>query len=171
MGFMPSERSRASTLLTYVLGGMNNAGEVITYEEMADLLELRTDDPRDIPNLVSGVVARVNKRLHLKGDWRHLSNVPTVGYRIATPDDLRTESIARQQHMVRTQAAAISATSKAIIHPDSTPAIRRQATDARAHQDALSIIIRKQNRQIRKSWPAHERSVVEPDALSDDFGY
>lgn len=168
MGFMPSERSRASTLLGFVKDHMVNAGDVITYDELAGLLDLRVDDVKEIPSTVSGVIARVNKRLHLNGDWRHLSNIPTVGYRVASPDDLRTETIARQQHMLRTHLAAMSATSKTLIHPDSTPAVRKQAADARAHQDALAVIMRKHNRQTRKVWPAHERSIVVDDSLLND---
>jgi hypothetical protein len=168
MAFTPSDNSRASILLAYVVSEMKEAGHTISYDDIATLIELEYADVSEVVTTISGVIATVNKRLARNGDWRHLFNIPNVGYRIAYPSDLRAEVVARHDHMVKTHNAAVRATNKAIIHPDSSAAERRQATDTLALQDSLATIMRKHNRQSRVTWPSSERPAVTAEMLDDD---
>jgi hypothetical protein len=159
MSFLPNESSRASIVLGFVKDHCHDAGQTITYSEMLGLVDVdaSVDDPT---LLLSGVVAEVNKRLHRDGDWRHLANVPTVGYRIASTDDLRSESFARMRRSERQQIANQRAIEKVIRHPDATPNERKRAADASAAQAALLMMMRREQRKIRQLWPAEETSPV-----------
>jgi hypothetical protein len=162
MSFLPNENSRASIVLGYVREYLTDAGQTITYDEMLGLLDIERT-AADMSFLLSGVVAEVNKRLHRDGDWRHLANVPSVGYRIASPSDLRAEALGRMRRSERQQVANQRAIEKAIRHPDASPVERKRAADASAAQAGLLMLIRKEQRKIRNLWPAPETSpVAEP---------
>lgn len=161
--FLPNENSRASILLGYVREHMHDAGDQVTYEEVLTLLEVDAD-PKQAGSLLSGVIATVNKRLHRAGDWRHLSNVQTVGYRIANPADIRHEALARLRMIERQAVASLRATEKGIRHPDATPGERKRAADAAAAQANALSMMRRENRKIKQAWPAEEPVVVaQPD--------
>lgn len=160
-GFLPNEHSRASLLLDYLRAEMLNAGDCISYIDVLELLGVEAD-PREASSLLSEVISTVNKRLYNDGDWRHLATVETVGYRIATPADLRHETFARLRRSERQQVATQRAIVKVIRHPDSTAAEQRRASDAAAAQAPLLMIQRREQRKIRRMWPAEETSPV-PD--------
>lgn len=163
MSFLARENSRATLLLGYVREHMPDTGNRITYDEVIDVIDLDASEitTRDLGSVLSGVVAEVNKRLHRDGDWRHLANIETVGYQIATPAELREESMSRMRRTMRMQVANQRAIEKAIRHPDSTPGERKRAADAAAAQAALLTLIRREQRKIRHVWPAEETSPVD----------
>jgi hypothetical protein len=160
MAFIPSENSRATVLVGYVLEHMPEVGDQLTYTEMLDLCGF-DETPPDPATVLSGVVAEVNKRLHRAGDWRHLSNVQKVGYRIASPSQLRTEVFGRMRHVKRQHIANQRAIEKVIRHPDATAAERKRAADAASQHAALLTLLTREQRKIQKSWPAEEVSPVE----------
>lgn len=160
MSFLPNENSRASIVLGYVRDYMTDAGQTVTYSELLAMLDLEHVNHRDASFILSGVVMEVNKRLHRDGDWRHLTNVENVGYRIATPTDLRAENVARMRRVERQQVANQRAIEKAIRHPDASALERKQAADAAQAQAALLMLFRKEHRKIRNLWPAPETSPV-----------
>ena len=160
MSFLPNENSRASIVLGFVREFMVDAGQTITYTELLDMLDLSHVPQRDASFVLSGVVMEVNKRLHRDGDWRHLTNVEGVGYRVASPADLRAENVARMRRVERQQVANQRAIEKAIRHPDASGQERKQAADAAQAQAALLMLFRKEHRKIRKLWPAPETSPV-----------
>lgn len=156
--FTPNENSRASLLLGYVREHMEEAGDTVTYEEVAGILGLEEcDDPG---SAFSSIITVVNKRLHRDGDWRHLVNVAKLGYRVGTPNDVRQETLSRQRWVERQQASALRATEKIVRHPDATPGERQRAANAAASQAALLQMVRREHRKIRKAWPAEEESPV-----------
>lgn len=159
MSFLPNESSRASVVLGFVRDHCHDAGQTITYSEMLALVDVEVE-VSDPSTLLAGVVAEVNKRLHRDGDWRHLVNVQMVGYRVASPDDLRSESFARMRRSERQQIANQRAIEKVIRHPDATPTERKRAADASAAQAALLMMMRREQRKIRQLWPSEEKSPV-----------
>lgn len=162
-GFLPNENSRASILLDYVRAEMVNAGDCLSYEDTLKLVGVEADI-HEASQLLSGVVNVVNKRLHRDGDWRHLSTVEMVGYRIATPAELRLETMARLRRSERQQVATQRAIEKVIRHPDATTAEQRRATDAAAAQAPLLMIQRRELQKIRRLWPTEETSPVSDES-------
>lgn len=159
MSFLPNESSRASIVLGFVREHMHDVGASISYSEMLALIELDTE-VADVSTLLSGVVAEVNKRLHRDGDWRHLANVPTAGYRIASPEDLRSESMARMRRSQQQQVANIRAIEKVVRHPDATVEVRKRASDASAAQGAFLQVMSHHAKKVRVAWPSSEQSPV-----------
>lgn len=168
MTFLPNENSRASKVLDYVREQMTETGDLVTYEMLCDIIDLPLVglDRRDIVSKLSGLIDEVNKRLHRDGDWRHLYNVVTQGYRIASAADIRQENLGRMRQSEATQTRALRAIEKAIRHPDATAAERRQAADVAANQGALLALSKKEHRKVRALWPKEEVSPV-PHSPSD----
>jgi hypothetical protein len=158
--FVPSENSRASVILGYVKDHMIEVGDLLTYTEMLGLIEVDPSIVPDPPTLLSGIVAQINKRLHQAGDWRHMINVPTVGYRIAAPGEIREEVLGRMRHVDRQQVNNLRAIEKVVRHPDTTPAERKRAADAVSAQQALLTMVRREQTKIRNAWPAEESSPI-----------
>ena len=158
--FTPSENSRSSIILGYVKEHLTEVGNLLPYGEMLALIDLDETQVPDPPTLLSGIVAQINKRLHQSGDWRHLINVPTVGYRIAAPGEIRCEVLGRMRHVDRQQVNNLRAIEKVVRHPDTTPAERQRAADAVNAQQALLTMVRREQRKIRSAWPAEESSPV-----------
>ena len=163
MSFLPNENSRASIILGYVREYMTDAGNTVTYSELLAMLDLPDVPHREASFVLSSVVMEVNKRLHRDGDWRHLTNVEGIGYRIASPSDLRAENVSRMRRVERQQVANQRAIEKAIRHPDAGALERKRAADAAQAQAALLMLFRKEHRKIRNLWPASETSPV-PEA-------
>lgn len=164
--FQPSERSRATILHRYVREHMADVGDTITYDEIAAMLGMDFDGVERASLLTANLIGDVNRRLHREGDWRHLVNVPTVGYCVASPEAIRVEVANRLRHIERTQASALRATEKGVRHPDATVAERRRAADAAAAQSALLALTRRENRKVMSLWPADEVSPVEPEVTA-----
>lgn len=162
MSFLPKERSRATLLLAYVQDQMSEAGVVIDYATALDICDIVGVSTEDASTILAGVISKVNARLHSSGDWRHLINVPTVGYRIATPAEVREEAFGRLNHINRQHHAILRSTEKVIRHPDITPAERVRAANAAAAQGSLLLTFRQQSRTLKKAWPEEERSPVLP---------
>jgi hypothetical protein len=159
MPFLPQENSRAS-LLADLVRSIDEQGTMISYSDIFDLFDMDDKPVDQAQPFLSSVVAKANQRLHRDGDWRHLQNVPTVGYRVASPAGLRDEVMARQRSAQRTMIAALRASEKVIRHPNASVLERRQATDAVTAQAALLTMVRREQRKIRNAWPADERSPV-----------
>lgn len=170
MTFLPNENSRASKVLDYVREQMTETGEMVTYEQLCDIIELPLVglDRRDIVSKLSGLIDEVNKRLHRDGDWKHLYNVVTQGYRLASPADVRQENLGRMRQAEATQIRALRAVEKVIRHPDASVADRRHAADAAAAQGALLALSKKEHRKVRALWPKGETSPVLDASEVDD---
>lgn len=165
MGFLPSENSRASILLGYVCEHMTEAGDSITYDEVLGLIGLDRSEIKGpyVSQELSSLISTVNKRLHREGDWRHLVNEVSVGYRIGTPSEIRCEVINRMRWIDRQQVSSLRAIEKGVRHPDATPGERKRAADAAASQAALVRLVRREQRKMRSAWVAEEVSPVPPD--------
>lgn len=160
MSFVPSENSRASLLLAYVLDQMDDVSHQVTYRQICEICGIPRSEDATESMLVSGVVGEVNKRLHRSGDWRQLVNVPNVGYKIGTPAELRELVLGRHRHVQRQMLSMIRESEAVIRHPDSTAGERKRAADATAAQAALLQMVRRDQRRIRRSWHAEEISPV-----------
>jgi DNA-binding winged helix-turn-helix (wHTH) protein len=161
--FMPNDNSRASVLHAYVCEHLPEAGDIVTYAELRDMLDVDEGD-RFISSVLSPVIALVNKKLHRDGEHRHLVNVENVGYRIASPSDIRVETLGRLRHIDRQQVMALRAMEKAVRHPDASASERKRAADAVAQQAALMQMTRREQAKLRRMWPADEVSPVESEA-------
>jgi len=165
MTFHRTDTSRPSILRDYITGYLHEAGDIVTYEELADMFDFQypTGDlyqDEQIIKAIRKVVTQTNKYLSDDGNWKHLTNVPNVGYRIASPTDLRNEAIGRSQHIVHEQRKVIRATEKVSIHPDSTQSQRTQASNNLTLQNNLLMLIKKARRVTRRDWQAPEQPTV-----------
>lgn len=170
MTFLPNENSRASKLLDYIREQMHETGDLVTYEQLCEIIDLPLVglDRRDIVSKLSGLIDEVNKRLHRDGDWRHLYNVVTQGYRISSMVDVRQENLSRMRQAEASQVRALRVVEKGIRHPDATVAERRRASDAAAAQGALLALSKKEHRKVRALWPREETSPVPDPSEVDD---
>ena len=167
MSFLPQERSRATLPLRYVQSEMSEAGATVEYAQVFDICDIVGPSLDEASTILAGVVSKVNAKLHSSGDWRHLINVPTVGYRIATPEEVRLEAFGRLDHINRQHHEILRSTEKVIRHPDITAAERVRAANAAANQGALMMIFKKESRRLKKAWPEEERSPVPVDLPED----
>jgi hypothetical protein len=158
--FTTSENGRATIIYGYTKDHLVEVGDVITYDEMLDLLEIPKADIADPSSTLSGVISQVNKRLHQSGCWRHLINIPNVGYRIARPGELRSEVFGRMRHIERQQVTNLRAIEKVVRHPDATAGERKRAADAAATQSRLLQLVRHEQRKMRRQWPEEEVSPI-----------
>lgn len=161
--FESIDESRLTKLHAYVSEYLIDAGDSISYPEIAEILELPSSEG-DSRATIYQTVTDVNKRLWRDGDWRHLINIENSGYRIATPVELREDAFDRMRRSERQQVANRRAIEKVIRHPDATPGERKRATDAANKQAVLLAMLRREQRSIKKLWPAEEVSPVpKPD--------
>jgi hypothetical protein len=160
MTFVPSTDSRPSRLLDHVREFMPATGDLLRYSDALEVLGVDYDGPPT--DVLSGIVAAVNRRLHRDGDWRLLVNVPTVGYRVATPEEARQEVLAVNRQAVRKQVRAQRGIESVIRHPDASVAERRRAADASALNANLLRLMRREHGRIRRAWPRDETSPVPP---------
>ena len=169
MPFVPSTDSRATRLLDYVRQFMPSTGDQIGYDAALEVIGVAYEGPPT--DVLSSVVGIVNRRLHRDGDWRQLVNVATVGYRVATPEELRLEMLTASRSAVRKQVHAQRSIESTIRHPDASVAERRRAADASALNAQLLRLMRREHGRIRRAWPKDETSPVPPPAdldLGDD---
>lgn len=159
MSFLPSETSRPSILHGYVKDYMAEMGDTVTYKEVLGLFDMDLELPEPA-RLLSKVIDDVNRRLHRDGDWRWLINVERIGYRIATPEEVRLYNFAGMRRRERQQVRELRATETIIRNPSSTPGERKRAADAAASQAALLQLMRREQRKIKRAWPAEEVSPV-----------
>lgn len=157
-GFVASETSRVSLLLTYVEEFMDNAGDTLSFEQMLDVCDMA--DVEHDRAVLSSVVADVNKRLHRNGDWKQLIAVRNVGYRIATPAEARADFLDRSRHVDRQLIANVRAAEKLVRHPDATAAERKRAADAASQAATIRMMVQRDHRKLKRAWVAEEESPV-----------
>ena len=167
MSFVPKEDSRVSLALKYVASEMENVGDIVTYEQLVDICGVVIVPDVPVSTLVAGVVSDVNKRLHRDGDWRWLVNVPTVGYKVASPAEQREEAIGRLRSASRHQMTSLRATESLVRHPEATPGERKRASDAAVSIATLGQLQRREQRRISRRWPKEEVSPVVEAELSE----
>jgi hypothetical protein len=156
--FTPDEKSRTAVIYAYTREHMTEVGDMLTYEEAFGLLDL--EPVPDAGSAFASLISKVNARLARDGDWRHLQNAVGAGYRIASPAELREETLGRMRHVERQQIATQRAIEKVIRHPDATVVERKRATDAAASLAALRTLVRREQRKVRNAWPKDEQSPV-----------
>ena len=165
MTYSRQETSRPSTIRDYVAGYLNEAGDVVTYEELAVIIDITYptgDDHLDHEAItaISKAVARANKYLSDDGNWKHLVVIPNIGYRVATPSDLRNEALGRSRHILKEQRRVITATEKVTIHPGATANQRTQANNNLSLQHSVRMMLDKARRKTRREWTAPEEPTV-----------
>jgi hypothetical protein len=165
MTYSRHQDSRPSKVRDYVAGYLNEAGDVVTYEELAVIIDITYptgDDHLDHEAItaISKAVARANKYLSDDGNWKHLVVIPNVGYRVATPSDLRNEALGRSRHILKEQRRVITATEKVTIHPDATANQRTQANNNLSLQHSVRMMLDKARRKTRREWTAPEEPTV-----------
>jgi len=165
MTYSRHQDSRPSKVRDYVAGYLNEAGDVVTYEELAVIIDITYptgDDHLDHEAItaISKAVARANKYLSDDGNWKHLVVIPNIGYRVATPSDLRNEALGRSRHILKEQRRVITATEKVTIHPDATANQRTQANNNLSLQHSVRMMLDKARRKTRREWTAPEEPVV-----------
>ena len=168
MTYSRQETSRPSTIRDYVAGYLNEAGDVVTYEELAAMIDITYptgDDHLDyeVVKSISKSVAQANKYLSDDGSWKHLVVIPNVGYRVATPSDLRNEALGRSRHILKEQRRLIAATEKVTIHPDATSNQRTQANNNLTLQHSVQMMLNKARRKTRRDWIAPEEPIIIED--------
>jgi hypothetical protein len=161
--FTISENGRATIIFNYAREHLCEVGDQVTYEEILDLLDIDNEIMPDPGSTLSTVIGQVNKRFHQAGDWRHLINMPNVGYRIARPGELRHEVFGRMRHIERQQVNNLRAIEKVVRHPDASASERKRAADAAAAQSQLLQMVRHHQRKMRRQWPEEEVSPVIED--------
>lgn len=168
MTYSRQETSRPSKVRDYVAGYLNEAGDVVTYEELAAMIDITypTGDnhlDHEAITAISKAVAQANKYLSDDGHWKHLVVIPNVGYRVATPSDLRNEALGRSKHILKEQRRVITATEKVTIHPDATASQRAQANNNLSLQHSVRMMLDKARRKTRRDWTAPEEPIIIED--------
>jgi len=168
MTYSRQDTSRPSTIRDYVAGYLNEAGDVVTYEELAAMIDVTYPTGNDhldheVVKSISKSVAQANKYLSDDGSWKHLVVIPNVGYRVATPSDLRNEALGRSKHILKEQRRVITATEKVTIHPDATANQRTQANNNLTLQHSVQMMLNKARRKTRRDWIAPEEPIIIED--------
>jgi hypothetical protein len=171
--FVPDPNSRPSKVADYVQNVLNDAGDAVSYAELADLIGVPWDHTITADNtksltIISQTITETNDRLYKRGDWKRLQSVPNLGYKVATVADLYDEAVNREQRAIRQLSRGLAATSQIVHHPDASPADRAKAVNAAAQRGEVLAVVRAKARSTRGQFRRPETSPVPPNGDDDD---